>query len=770
MASGTFTFGTSNQYIEGRIRWSSSSNGSSANSSNVTAYLDYKKSSASTAATYGTFGGTININGSSKGISLALTLQPNNAWVNVGSHSVTIGHNADGTKSIYIQASGGISGTSFSSSSHTQSGIGLDTIPRYAKITGWTFTEQTQTSITMQVTTDVACSKIEYRIGNGSYITVNNSIFTIENLAPNTTYSFQCRVTRKDSNLTTESSSVTVKTLPIATLKGNFDINIGSDLNIDLIDSEYNASTLKVSLLKEDNSWSEDLLTANAEQNAKSISLPLSTIADTLFSLCSTRNSATLRISCGVMLGEIYYENFYYGTAVVTDNNPIFTNFSYSNTDSVTKNVLGNSSYIIENYGNMQAQITTANKAQGQHYATILRYIATVKDSSGITKLTLEAPYSDTDTVLLDFGTLSLSGTYTINIHAIDSRSNLSSVVTKTFHVLPYRRPSADILLQRHNQYEKETTITLSAFYSKLMVGSTQKNSSFRIQYRFAEFDEQLPATYTNLTGLISDMKFSETDVKVTYSNLSTTEPFQILDSSKAYHFEFVLTDRICSVVKKIDVVEGIPIMIETDTGKVAIGMLPEMDNSSNFQVSTDILATDSTGKRRLILESIDGLDAKIKGLVEDICTTNSDLFYTLWLNMHPVGMIILDTTGVNPGNIYGGTWELWGAGRVPVCINESDNDFSEAEKMGGAKTHKLTENELPLIDGTMILHGQESGTGVYETTGHFYGTTMSGKYRTASTVNGAYSKVNVGYKFGGGGTHNNLQPYITCYFWKRIS
>ena len=46
MASGSFEFATGNNYITGRIQWSSSSNGSSANSSNVSATLSFKKSSS----------------------------------------------------------------------------------------------------------------------------------------------------------------------------------------------------------------------------------------------------------------------------------------------------------------------------------------------------------------------------------------------------------------------------------------------------------------------------------------------------------------------------------------------------------------------------------------------------------------------------------------------------------------------------------------------------------------------------------------------------
>ena len=126
--SGTISGTTNNIYITARITWSCTQSVEN-NTSTVTATLQYRKSSTSTASTYGSFSGKIVINGTSKSVSKYLTLSPNNTWVTVGSSTVTVSHSADGTKSISIYATGGISGTSFTSTSCTAT-VTLDTIPR----------------------------------------------------------------------------------------------------------------------------------------------------------------------------------------------------------------------------------------------------------------------------------------------------------------------------------------------------------------------------------------------------------------------------------------------------------------------------------------------------------------------------------------------------------------------------------------------------------------------------------------------------------------
>lgn len=142
-----------------------------------------------------------------------------------------------------------------------------------------------------------------------------------------------------------------------------------------------------------------------------------------------------------------------------------------------------------------------------------------------------------------------------------------------------------------------------------------------------------------------------------------------------------------------------------------------------------------------------------------------------LFLKIYPVGSIYMSVNSTNPSNLFGGTWVEWGSGRVPVGIDSSDSDFSSVESTGGAKTHTLTESQLPKISGSLTLHGQESGTNIYNVGGHFSGTYMGGKYKAPNaTTSSAYSYANITYSFGGGGSHNNLQPYITCYMWKRTA
>lgn len=140
MASGSFTGTTGNKYIKAKIEWLSTSDTVN-NRSSVTASLYYAKSSSSTAATYGSYEGKLTINGSSKSFSKSLTLNANDAWVLIGSHTVTVNHDSDGSKSININATGGIASLSFSSTNCSAT-VTLDKIPR---ATTPTFGASTQT-------------------------------------------------------------------------------------------------------------------------------------------------------------------------------------------------------------------------------------------------------------------------------------------------------------------------------------------------------------------------------------------------------------------------------------------------------------------------------------------------------------------------------------------------------------------------------------------------------------------------------------------------
>lgn len=132
------------------------------------------------------------------------------------------------------------------------------------------------------------------------------------------------------------------------------------------------------------------------------------------------------------------------------------------------------------------------------------------------------------------------------------------------------------------------------------------------------------------------------------------------------------------------------------------------------------------------------------------------------------VGDLFLTTIATNPSNFLGGKWELFGPGRCLVCVDTSDSDFNTVKKTGGEKTHKLTVNEMPShnhqyedITGNRSLNGQFGRSGYYE----------SESYMGVTNSVIAYADADFRMTYvGGSESHNNLQPYITCYVWIRIA
>lgn len=122
---------------------------------------------------------------------------------------------------------------------------------------------------------------------------------------------------------------------------------------------------------------------------------------------------------------------------------------------------------------------------------------------------------------------------------------------------------------------------------------------------------------------------------------------------------------------------------------------------------------------------------------------------------MYPIGSIYMSISSTNPTNLFGGTWVAWGAGKVPVGIDSSQTEFSTVEKTGGEKTHILTVNEMP-----SHTHTTEKELWALQVSN---GTQEFGSGKSLST------RVTL-QNTGGGQAHNNLQPYITCYMWKRTA
>lgn len=137
---------------------------------------------------------------------------------------------------------------------------------------------------------------------------------------------------------------------------------------------------------------------------------------------------------------------------------------------------------------------------------------------------------------------------------------------------------------------------------------------------------------------------------------------------------------------------------------------------------------------------------------------------------MMPVGFVVTLGVSTNPADLYGfGTWTAI-TGRVVVGRDAAQTEFDTLNETGGAKTHTLSQAELPNVWGYFGIHGQENGTMVAGLGGSATGSYFGGKYGNLNYYTGSQSYTNPGWSFGSGGAHNNLQPYIVKYVWERTA
>lgn len=212
-------------------------------------------------------------------------------------------------------------------------------------------------------------------------------------------------------------------------------------------------------------------------------------------------------------------------------------------------------------------------------------------------------------------------------------------------------------------------------------------------------------------------------------------------------------------MAKRITEFTSASVLAETD-------VLPVVDLSDTTQ------ATSGTTKKLALSLIADYLKARVETLTNKTLTSpkiNEDVVLTATsteLNkitgmldwFYPVGTIYETTstdldTITKMGTHFGGTWEVYGAGAVTVA-KSADTEFDTIGETGGAKTHTLSTAEMP-------SHTHNSGW--TNLASAFSGGTNNGAWITGG------STVNTG-SAGSGSAHNNLQPYIVVYRYRRVS
>ena len=466
-----------------------------------------------------------------------------------------------------------------------------------------------------------------------------------------------------------------------------------------------------------------------------SVTYNTSNIADALYALIPNAKSYT----GGTIEVTTYNGSTVIGTkscsytanAVASAASPLFSNFAYADTNSATTAITGNSAVLISGKSSLAVTISEANKATARKSASITKY------TYQIAGLTGEANYS-TSQIVKNMGSPEVaatelpSGTRDLVVTAVDSRG-YSTAVTRQVTIVPYKAPTISASASRLNGFESETTIKIAGTFSRIEVGGAAKNTvnaSSGVQYRYKAQSTTTWGSWTNRTATIdaSNGKVTVPDFKLS------------LDNQNAYDFEVKITDRIQTTTGAFTVAVGQPAFYIGADGRVGVGGMPTKSKS--------------TGE---------------SGLLQVMGRIFAD-------NLYPVGSIYMTTTMTSASQVseaLGGTWEAWGAGRVPVgvgvvddnndnwCGNTSAGDWTAYPNLkGGEVFHTLTVNEMPKHSHWIRSGWSEGSAGSDAYRYQFWGKENLGWHGGNLGTN----------ETGNGASHNNLPPYITVYMWKRTA
>ena len=267
--------------------------------------------------------------------------------------------------------------------------------------------------------------------------------------------------------------------------------------------------------------------------------------------------------------------------------------------------------------------------------------------------------------------------------------------------------------------------------------------------------------------------------------------------------------DLICCQYKKVGGVESTELVVYTGTPATSNPTIPTPTYGSNNILDGAEIADMALFKVTLTNVNITKIDrvAAINTGLDDIYRKNETYPKSQTLKnsglldlIYPVGAIYMSTSGTNPGNLFGGTWVAWGSGRVPVGVNGNDGNFNAVEKTGGQSTVTIGSNNLPPHNHGINDPGHQHtlDIGAYriptaaQDIGEVQSSSSSGSYSSpsvsgstttqewtqfsgtsltpASSLTGISTQNAYGNAGGGADALTNLQPYITCYMWKRTA
>lgn len=679
----------------------------------------------------------------------------------VASGSFTITHNNDGTRQFRIFIEGAIYTNAYNVNGNTT--VTLDQIPRYANPVP-TLSARTETSLTVAWTADGTVDQLQYSTNNGStWSTATNpnassGSFTVSGLSANTSYNVKLKARRKDSQLTNESDTVSMATYsyPYASTMPNF--TIGNAVSIAL----FNPLGRNVTVNLRTNGG-----TSCATGTTSGTSISLTGTASTLYASIPNATSATysVRVTYSGQNQDKTGGTYSVNTSTST---PTIGTFTYADNNNTAVGITGDNQKIVQN---VSTPLYSLGTLASRNSAT-LASAKIVVNGATITKSLSGSSTSTTMQGAVINSTSNVTATLTVT----DSRG-LTATKTVNVQMVAWNQPSAIITTERVSNFYSETDVTVDASYTQ--IGSS--------------------TVTINLTGKAVPItgKTTPSDVTATLTDNVTTQ--LSFDNEFEWNLTIVLTDSFGGTTTyQAFLSRGIPfVFFDRKRNSVGINQFPQNDNAlevdgainttgvikSTYNGTTAFLSEHGTANQNVSFKAR-RTDTNV-GVWLGIGSggTNHGVYsdkLSKWMlygdasrvhinvdAIYPVGSIYMSVNNTNPATYFGGTWEQIKDTFLLACGTTYANGAT-----GGEATHTLTTSEIPSHTHYQQYQSSTSYVGVhvknYNTGGSINGVQPSNGTRRDGIADGGTRVPTVAT--GGGGSHNNMPPYLAVYVWKRTA
>ncbi|MGT2867288.1 DUF859 family phage minor structural protein [Streptococcus dysgalactiae subsp. equisimilis] len=427
--------------------------------------------------------------------------------------------------------------------------------------------------------------------------------------------------------------------------------------------------------------------------------------------------------------GTIYVDTYNEGTKTGTQSvsftasvpasmKPTLYSVTLTDTNGVARGLLSGNNFL-QVISNIQV---TFDGASGSYSSSITGFKAEIVNKNQVTN-------SNGGTL----GIMNFNGSATVRASVFDSRGRQSDAKDITINVIEYFAPIFSFTALRTRASPNIIQVIRNARISPISLYGNQKNV-MTLSFKVAPLGSTY---YTSDNGSASGVWTSISNLTNSQANLSgnyiATKSFVVIGtlSDKFTSTEFSATVATESVVMSYD-----------KDGRVGIGKIVEQGRAGSIDVAGD----GYIGGKFYV-----GNNEIKPGLTK---TEILDMIY-------PVGSIYISISSSNPSYTMGGTWQRFANGKTLVGVDEYDSDFNSPNRTGGEKAHQTTVEEMPSHShqfnteaaGSPIALGWENGNN----------SAMRAKL-------GNYTLGLPTTSVGGNKPHNNLQPYVTVYMWRRTA